>query len=544
MFRKGEEEMALEKASKLMLYMANVGAPEAILWDTHKEVLCEDLLERYAPDNAIFIDRALHRNGSSLASHGLPVVEDATTELSRQFLVYGVEAQQTFYDEWLPRLTHEQRRVLEHGQKIVLGKLPDSDSKVVFLDGPGGYGKTALLRTIMAWLRSLRKVPICVASSGIAALNMEGGFTAHSIFRLPLDLGGGVGTWNITNNTQRAHFVRAAAVVIFDEAPMAHRHLFEMLDWSLKDLMGNDLLFGGKPFLCSGDFRQIPPVVEKARTPIDTRTRGFEEYSQFLLEVGNGSISESTFGVGREAERLVPLRFVQYCDCIDELVESIYPAEVLADPDKAAERAILAPINTNVHSINDNIMAKLAHRVYELRSFDALAKDGDDGCDVPTDVLNEAKGRGVPDHVLRLKIGCVCLITRNLNVEEVTVEAISHRLVRVRKPNTSVTYGIPRISFRFSIVPGSPMEMTRRQFPLQVAYAISTHKSQGQTVKKVGVDLRTDCFTHGQLFVALSRVRNPDDLLVLVPSDRVHDGLPYTKNIVFTSLLQPPEEDL
>ena len=91
---------------------------------------------------------------------------------------------------------------------------------------------------------------------------------------------------------------------------------------------------------------------------------------------------------------------------------------------------------------------------------------------------------------------------------------------------------IPRIS----LTPSSselPFTMTRRQFPIRLAYAMTINKSQGQSVKYVGVDLRTPVFSHGQLYVALSRCTNSDRLSVLLPED----GVDTTTNIVYPEVL-------
>ena len=92
--------------------------------------------------------------------------------------------------------------------------------------------------------------------------------TAHSLIRLPLDIRDD-GFWSITNGTQRAELIQEATLLIFDEAAMAHRKLIEMLDRSLRDLMQKDELFGDKIIIFSGDFRQIPSVVENVKTNAD-----------------------------------------------------------------------------------------------------------------------------------------------------------------------------------------------------------------------------------------------------------------------------------
>ncbi|KAJ1519104.1 hypothetical protein ONE63_011345 [Megalurothrips usitatus] len=237
--RKAATFMTRPRLREFFVVLVNVGAPAAILWDQFRDLLCKDHLERHPLDpekayklSLIHIDRSLRRSGSCNKTQGLPDVRDDTTELGRQYLQYSVGVQAQFVQEWEPQLTNEQRCLLDH-IKVLLDEpstAPARRARTLFLDGPGGYGRTQVLKVIVSHVRSQGKVALCVASSGIAALNMEGGTTAHNMYRLPLDLGNGVGTWNIRAGTQRAQLIKAASLIVFDEAPTAHRHLFEMVD--------------------------------------------------------------------------------------------------------------------------------------------------------------------------------------------------------------------------------------------------------------------------------------------------------------------------
>ena len=95
---------------------------------------------------------------------------------------------------------------------------------------------------------------------------------------------------------------------------------------------------------------------------------------------------------------------------------------------------------------------------------------------------------------------------------------------------------IPRISFKFQPA-GRGMNVVRKQFPLRVCYAVTHNKSQGLTLKKVGLDLTTDVFGHGMLYVDVTRPEHRDNIRVLVPPNRIVQGIAHVRNIVFEELI-------
>ena len=80
-----------------------------------------------------------------------------------------------------------------------------------------------------------------------------------------------------------------------------------------------------------------------------------------------------------------------------------------------------------------------------------------------------------------------------------------------------------------------PFEWTRRQFPIRVAFAMTINKAQGQTLECVGVYLKSNCFSHGQLYVGSSRVGHPHHIRFAV--DRAEDGSFRTRNVVYNEVL-------
>jgi len=137
---------------------------------------------------------------------------------------------------------------------------------MIFLYGYGGMGKTFIWKTLVASLRADNKIVIMVASSGIASLLLLGGKTTHSKLKIFVPIFED-STCNINQGTQLAKLLNEASLIIWDEAPMAHKFCFEALDRSLRDVIKAKSsaykIFGGKVMLFGGDFRQILPVIPR-----------------------------------------------------------------------------------------------------------------------------------------------------------------------------------------------------------------------------------------------------------------------------------------
>lgn len=134
-----------------------------------------------------------------------------------------------------------------------------------FLDAPGGTGKTFLISLILAKIRSQQKIALAVASSGIAATLLDGGRTAHSTFKLPLNVHNKPDAMcNIKKNSGIAAVLRKSSIIIWDECTMAQKYSLEALNRTMHDLNSNNKLFGGAILLLSGDFRQTLPVIPRS----------------------------------------------------------------------------------------------------------------------------------------------------------------------------------------------------------------------------------------------------------------------------------------
>ena len=155
---------------------------------------------------------------------------------------------------------------LNADQKVAFDTLcqavTSGEGGVFFLEGFGGTGKTFLINLMLAKVRSDGNIALATASSGIAVTLLDGGTTAHSRFKIPIDIQSD-STCNIPAQSNLADLIRETDLVFWDEAPMQNRHTFEAVDRTLKDFRGDPRPFGGVAFCFCGDFRQILPVVPR-----------------------------------------------------------------------------------------------------------------------------------------------------------------------------------------------------------------------------------------------------------------------------------------
>jgi hypothetical protein len=132
--------------------------------------------------------------------------------------------------------------------------------QIFFLHEPGGTGKTYLYNTLCHHLHSQGKIVLCVASSGIATILLKGGRTAHSRFKIPIPSHES-SVCSIPKTSELAELIRETALVIWDKAPMQHRHIMEAVDRTFQDVRSCDKAFGGVSFVFGGDFQQILSVI-------------------------------------------------------------------------------------------------------------------------------------------------------------------------------------------------------------------------------------------------------------------------------------------
>ena len=249
------------------------------LWMQFREKICDDLrhalqhhnLRQNPTQEEVFdyglylIDRIIQKSNTGQTLRNWPMlpfyVENWAEVIGNPLIReqhYNKEEQAALAAQHIPLLNQGQHAAYDEIVKAVV----ENSGKTFFLHGPGGTGKTFLYNVLCYYFRSQGKIVLCLASSGIAALLLIGGRTAHSCFKIPLKMHED-SLCTFPKNSELADLLRITDIIIWDEAPMQHRHIHECVNRTFQFIWDDDRPFGGIVVVFGGDFKQILPVIVK-----------------------------------------------------------------------------------------------------------------------------------------------------------------------------------------------------------------------------------------------------------------------------------------
>lgn len=397
--------------------------------------------------------------------------------------------------------------------------LLEKTSTNLFLTGKAGTGKSTLLNLFKS---TSRKKMAVLAPTGVAALNVQGQ-TIHSFFGFPPRIITPQEAGRKTSRKDLLRLYKNLQVLVIDEISMVRADILDGIDVFLRHNRENHLPFGGVQMIFVGDLFQLPPVitndpVERAYfqdyydSPYFFSAKVFQEDQWPIehLELRKVYRQDSRHFLRLlEAVRLNTIDF----DDLEDLNERHNPA--FADTEGYIT---LCARNATADRINRDALQRLDTPKF---SFPAEVKGIFDPSLYPTD----------PEMVLR-KGAQVMFIKNdpdrdfvNGTIGVVTQIAADQIAVKINEPNgRGKTIDVTKSEWeilKYKADMGGNIEAepigSFRQYPLKLAWAITIHKSQGKTFDKVLIDLGGGAFEHGQLYVALSRCRTLEGLVLRQP---------------------------
>lgn len=399
----------------------------------------------------------------------------------------------------------------------------------VFLTGKAGTGKTTFLHRVRA---EVPKRMAVAAPTGVAAINAKG-VTIHSLFQLPFGviLPGMIRERSFRFSQRKLDLIRCLDLLIIDEISMVRADVLDGIDEMLRRLRGSRESFGGVQLLMIGDLHQLPPVVSDNDWH---QLRGHYETAYFFGSHALRKARPATIQLKRiyrqSDERFIGLLNKVRNNQLDATVLSALNERFVANfvPAEEAGYITLTSHNRAAEQLNTARLNALRGKSWTFR---ATTKD-----DFPEKLYPNQ-----PE--LCFKVGAQVMFNKNdtvlheyFNGKIGKITAIRDEQIVVQCPGDKDPIYVEPVVWenrKFEADPQSREVIdvvigTYTQHPLKLAWAITIHKSQGLTFDKVVIDAAA-AFAHGQVYVALSRCRTFDGIVL---SSRIGDESVRTDKVV------------
>ncbi|MDY0255135.1 MAG: helix-turn-helix domain-containing protein [Tenuifilaceae bacterium] len=420
----------------------------------------------------------------------------------------------------------------------------ETTGKNIFLTGKAGTGKTTFLHNLK---RQTSKRMVVVAPTGVAAIN-AGGVTIHSFFQLSFGpqlpySAAGIESRDSSRiqrfSRVKINIIKSLDLLVIDEVSMVRADLLDGIDSVLRRFKNRNKPFGGVQLLMIGDLQQLAPIAKDDEWAI------LREHYDTVFFFSSKALQQTSF-VSIELKDIFRQSDQQFIDLLNKVRNNelnLDDVNMLNQrympnfkPNDTEGYITLTTHNNQAHSINT---AKLKELKAEPKSFTATVKGDFPEHAYPT------------DYELTLKVGAQVMFVKNdptyeklfFNGKIGTVEDIDEEGIYVQCPNDPAPILVTPLEWEntnYTIDPDTKQikeNITGKfvQYPLKLAWAITIHKSQGLTFDRAIVDAQA-AFAHGQVYVALSRCRSLDGLVLssqvntnAIISDKAVTG--FTKDV-------------
>lgn len=376
-----------------------------------------------------------------------------------------------------------------------------NEGKNIFLTGKAGTGKSFIVKKIISDLIALKRKVVAVAPTGVAANNIDGQ-TIHSMFRL---------TPYGVISFEECQFIRKASrdvlkevnVIVVDEISMVRPDILDGMHWTMKKngLDGLDQ----KQVIFVGDMKQLPPILDDNTKSVLYRTYDGDtfEFAQIFKKLNVVTIELD------EVVRQSDPDFIEALNSIRDGGKHPYFKQFVGGEPKGI---VLAPHTTTVNKYNeDGLNAQEGEILTFQASITGSAKPEDFNLENEIRVKHGCKIMYlVNSHHNPLRNGTLGTFVQNEDKYFIKVDGVEYALSQVQLTKKQYVYDRESDSLKLEELG------TITQYPFKLAYALTIHKSQGLTFDECTIDLRRPCFQAGQMYVALSRVRTPQGLRIIV----------------------------
>ena len=420
--------------------------------------------------------------------------------------------------------------------------------KNVFISGEGGCGKSYLSECFIAWCIKNKKRIVVGAPTGVAAINV-GGVTNHRIFGLPVDYIEHPSYHNASEKVKE--LISSADIFLFDEVGMIRTDIFSIMedriskyaDWRQGDMpnqVGNKP-WGGKQIITVGDFFQLAPVV---RDKVITNTREFtkklyDNYGGiFAFQSEAWELADFKCHVLQKSERHKGgVDAALYMDALNSVrigrtdKISVFNEHCSNKMTPDQDNTTITFTNAMADKINEQRLAGLRGGVEVINDItDGEVKAGDR---VAPMVLQLKIGAKVTTLINNPEKGYVNGTIGTVTGIEVSPFPDEEDVISIEREDGETIY-VKRYAWdvhNMESKDGAPQKVKVgevRQFPLRLAWAITAHKAQGKTLENAILMMDGKMRTHGQTYVALSRVKSLDGITLfsqISPRDIVCDPI-------------------
>ena len=429
-------------------------------------------------------------------------------------------------------------------------------NRSIFLTGKAGTGKTTLLKEI---IQSTHKNVVVVAPTGIAALNASG-VTIHSMFQLPF---GGFIPENSapqfsnavkfeSKNTLARHFkmsglkkavIRNMELLIIDEVSMLRSDLLDAMDFMMQSVRKKKIPFGGVQVLFIGDLLQLPPVIrdEEWKTLRNYYKGKFFFHSHVIQQ--NPPLYIELSKIFRQTDDI-------FISILNNLRNNTISQQDLQNLNQYVQPNFDLKANKGYITLTTHNAKADALNAQALQDLEGkLVK-------YKPEIVDDFPDKIYPvDEVLQLKVGAQVMFIKNdlsfekkyFNGKMGFVKSLSDQEILVHFPEENKTIEVEK--YEWQNIRYKVDEMTKEiqeevlgtfvHYPIKLAWAITVHKSQGLTFDKAALDV-SQVFLPGQAYVALSRLRSLNGLILLSPLRM--NGIPNDQDVMDYSLNKASED--